>query len=91
MLGGVNYIGKSTEEKPTVGARDGETLYLVDTGDEFIFYDGQWWQKKNGVIDPPDYPTGDDTDETNAFTLSDGSRFLVRDENGNSTPFLFKV
>ena len=44
MLGGVNYIGKSTEEKPTVGVRNGETLYLVDTGEAFIFYDGQWWE-----------------------------------------------
>ena len=43
MFGGVNYIGKSTEEKPTTGVKDGETLYMVDTGDVFIFYDGQWW------------------------------------------------
>ena len=27
----------------------------------------------------------------NTFTLSDGSQFLVKDENGNPVPFLFKV
>lgn len=29
--------------------------------------------------------------EQNAFTLSDGSQFLVKDENGEAVPFLFKV
>ncbi len=43
MFGGVNYIGKSTEEKPIIGVKNGETLYIVDTGEAFIFYDGQWW------------------------------------------------
>ena len=44
MTGGVNYIGKSTEQKPTYGVKPGETLYLVDTKQIFIFYDGQWWE-----------------------------------------------
>lgn len=43
MFGGVNYIGKSTEEKPVTGVKNGETLYIVDTGDAFIFYNGEWW------------------------------------------------
>ena len=43
MFSGVNYIGKSTEPKPTTGVRNGETLYLVDTGEAFIFYNGEWW------------------------------------------------
>lgn len=43
MYGGVNYIGKSTEEKPTDGVKDGEQLYLVDTKETFVFYDGEWW------------------------------------------------
>lgn len=44
MFGGVNYIGKSDETKPTTGVKDGETLYLVDTKETFIFYKGQWWE-----------------------------------------------
>lgn len=43
MFGGVNYIGKSTEEKPIAGVKDGESLYLVDTKEAFVFYDGEWW------------------------------------------------
>lgn len=44
MPGGVNRIGKSTEEKDLEDVRPGETLYLVDTKQIFIFYDGQWWE-----------------------------------------------
>lgn len=43
MYGGVNWIGKSTEEKPITGVKDGETLYLVDKGQAFVFYNGNWW------------------------------------------------
>ena len=43
MFGGVNYIGKSNEPKPTTGVKDGEILYLVDTKESFMFYEGQWW------------------------------------------------
>ncbi len=41
---GVNYIGKSTEEKPVNGVKSGATLYEVDTKKAYIFYDGQWWE-----------------------------------------------
>ena len=44
MFGGVNYIGKSTEEKPVTGVKNGETLYVVDNGKAFIFYNGEWWE-----------------------------------------------
>lgn len=44
MIGGINYIGKSTEQKPTDGVKPGETLYLVDTKQILIFHDGQWWE-----------------------------------------------
>ena len=43
MFGGVNYIGKSTEEKPITGVKNGETLYIVDTKEVFIFYNGEWF------------------------------------------------
>ncbi len=42
MFGGVNYIGKSTEEKPTT-AKDGECFYEVDTKKSYVFYAGEWW------------------------------------------------
>lgn len=44
MFGGVNYIGKSTDQRPMDGVKNGETLYTVDTKQIFIFYDGQWWE-----------------------------------------------
>ena len=44
MFGGVNYIGKSTEDKPVAGVKNGETLYEVDTKKSYIFYGGQWWE-----------------------------------------------
>ena len=40
-----NYIGLSTEEKPTEDVRDGSTFLCVDTGDTFIFYDGTWYKQ----------------------------------------------
>lgn len=45
--------------------------------------------KIEGGSDEPTKP--DEPIAPNTFTLSDGSQFLVRDENGNSVPFLFKV
>lgn len=44
MYGGVNYICKSTEEKPITGVKNGESLYLVDTKEVFIFYNGEWYE-----------------------------------------------
>ncbi len=43
MYSGVNYIGRSTDTKPTTGVKDGEYFYEVDTKKAFIWYDGQWW------------------------------------------------
>lgn len=43
MYGGVNYIGESTEVKPTEGVKNGETFYEVDTRKSYIFYSGEWW------------------------------------------------
>ena len=43
FYGGINYIAKSDEPKPTTGIKAGEVLYWVDTKESFIWYDGQWW------------------------------------------------
>ena len=44
MFGGVNYIGKSTDDKPVTGVKNGETLYEVDTKKSYIFYNGEWYE-----------------------------------------------
>ena len=43
MFSGINYIGKSTEDKPQE-AKNGEAFYEVDTNKVYIWYDGQWWE-----------------------------------------------
>lgn len=40
-----NYIGLSTEEKPTENVDDGSTFLCADTADTFIFYDGAWYKQ----------------------------------------------
>lgn len=38
---GEQYIGLSTETKP-VTCNEGSTYHSIDTGEEWIFYDGMW-------------------------------------------------
>lgn len=77
----------------------GSTAFCLDTG---VFYkyhakSKKWYKclglgKVEGGSETPNEP--DEPDEPiapNTFILSDGSQFLVRDENGDSVPFLFKV
>ena len=40
-----DYIGLSTEEKPIEDVNDGSTLLEVDTGDSYIFYQGNWYKQ----------------------------------------------
>jgi len=35
------YVGLSTDEKPT-SPNDGSTFHCVDTGEQYIFFDGMW-------------------------------------------------
>jgi len=35
------YQGLSSDEKP-LGASNGATFHVVDTGDVFVFHDGMW-------------------------------------------------
>jgi len=37
------FIGHSSDEKP-MNVNDGSELHLIDTGEEYIFHDGQWYQ-----------------------------------------------
>lgn len=39
------YIGLSTEEKPTENVPDGSTFAEVDTGVSYMFYDGEWYEQ----------------------------------------------
>jgi hypothetical protein len=36
------YQGLSSDEWPT-GASNGAMLHIVDTGEQFVFHDGQWF------------------------------------------------
>lgn len=40
----VDILRLSSEEKP-LDIPDGSTCYVVDTGDFFIKYNGQWYQQ----------------------------------------------
>ena len=41
-----DYIGLSTEDKPTGEAVSGSTFYEVDTGAFFIFYKDNWYEQE---------------------------------------------
>jgi len=36
------YIGLSTDTKPTDDIQEGSTFHAVDTGAQYVFYDGTW-------------------------------------------------
>lgn len=40
-----DYVGLSTEEKPTEDIEDGSTFLEVDKGDTYIFYEGTWYKQ----------------------------------------------
>lgn len=44
-----NFIGLSTEEKPSEGeyVTNGSTFLEVDTSIKYIYYNGNWYQQKN--------------------------------------------
>lgn len=39
----MDYIGLSTEEKPSENLVNGTTLYEVDTGNFYIYYKENWY------------------------------------------------
>lgn len=41
-----DFIGLSTEEKPTEKAVDGSTFYEVDTSKFYIYYKEQWYEQE---------------------------------------------
>lgn len=36
------YNRLSAEAKPSTGINDGDSLLIVDTGDVYVYYSGQW-------------------------------------------------
>lgn len=40
-----DYLGLSTEDKPTEKAVNGSTYYEVDTSKFYIYYDGEWYEQ----------------------------------------------
>lgn len=83
---------KYSDERPTEAGTIGEMVFNSSpTQGGFVgwVYTSLGWLgfgKIEGGTEEPDEPIA-----PNAFTFSDGSQFLVRDENGNAVPFLFKL
>lgn len=92
---GGNVEFKYSDERPTEPGTIGEMVFNSSpTQGGFVgwVYTQLGWfgfGKIEGGSEEPEEP--DEPIAPNTFTLSDGSQFLVRDENGNSVPFLFKV
>ena len=40
----MRWQGLSTDEKPSVDVPEGSTYFCVDTGEEYVYYDGTWEQ-----------------------------------------------
>lgn len=80
---------KHSDERPTEAGTIGEMVFnnLPAPGGfvGWVYTQFGWlgFGKIEGGSEEPITP--------NTFTLSDGSQFLVLDENGNPVPFLFKV
>lgn len=47
-----DFIGLSTDEKPTTGEHvtDGSTFYEANTSKLFFFYKGTWYEKTSNVL-----------------------------------------
>ena len=41
-----DFIGLSSEDKPTAEAVDGSTFYEVDTSKFYIYYKEQWYEQE---------------------------------------------
>ena len=39
---GKHKLGISTDDKPTANVEDGTVLHCIDTGEEWVFYNGSW-------------------------------------------------
>ena len=83
---------KYSDERPTETGTIGELVFNSSPQQGgfvgWVYTQLGWlgFGKIEGGTEEPDEPIA-----PNAFTFSDGSQFLVRDENGNAVPFLFKV
>ena len=90
--GGGTTDFKYADERPTEAGTIGELVFnnLPAPGAfvGWVYTQFGWlgFGKIEGGSEEPDEPIA-----PNTFTLSDGSQFLVLDENGNTVPFLFKV
>ena len=83
---------KYADERPTEAGTIGEMVFnnLPEPGGfvGWVYTQLGWlgFGKIEGGSEDPDEPIA-----PNTFTLSDGSQFLVKDENGNAVPFLFRI
>lgn len=58
----VDFVGLSTDEKPSDQLENGSTYYTVDTQELYIYYEGEWYLQA---------PIETSSDETQAETNSD--------------------
>lgn len=42
----MDYLGLSTDDKPTEEAVNGSTYYEVDTSEFYIYYEGTWYEQE---------------------------------------------
>ena len=89
--GGTNF--KYSDQRPTEAGTNAEIVFNSSPQQGgfvgWVYTPLGWlgFGRIEGNSEEPDEPII----PQNTFTLSDGSQFLVRDENGNAVPFLFKV
>ena len=84
----VKYSNKRPTEVGTIGEMVFNSSPQPDGFIGWVYTQVGWlgFGRIESTTDEPDEPI-----VPNAFTLSDGSQFMVRDEDGNVVPFLFKI
>ena len=58
----IDFVGLSTDTKPTQELRNGSTFYTVDTQELYIWYKGTWYNQ-NPVETTPTETTDSDNSE----------------------------
>lgn len=75
LYGRFDFVGLSTDTKPTRELRDGTTFYTVDTQELYIWYNGTWYNQN-----PIETTLAETTDSDNSENRKDES---IPVENGD--------
>lgn len=60
----IDFLGLSTEEKPTENIVDGSTFYAVDTVELYVYYKGTWYLQEKTEEDSEDNGTEEDSEDS---------------------------